>query len=273
MEIRHLAVFLSGAVALRGGPAAPVIKTYPLDARVVYAVGVGTDEPTTCLFPGPLTAIEAANLSAKPEDRPPVLLSYQPGARFFSVRALRADAHAAVNVVFRERIFVFDFAATAEPDRAVTFVEEAPPVVAPAPRTATPAVLRDLLERARHFALLQEQYPALASAIGHATPETTSDQKGFTVTIEDVFRFDPEDTLVFRLRFANGGSAPVRYEPKNIAVRVGRELCVAALADASGVIPAQGITEGFVAIVGGPDSGRADFSVRNAFSILVSRAA
>ena len=47
------------------------IRTYPLDERIVYSIRVTREEPTTCLFPGALTALESANLSTKAEDAPP----------------------------------------------------------------------------------------------------------------------------------------------------------------------------------------------------------
>ncbi|MDD3179498.1 MAG: hypothetical protein PHQ04_04020 [Opitutaceae bacterium] len=250
---------------------AAVIKSYPLDERTVYTIGVGCDAPTTCLFPGPLTALEAANLSAKGEDRPPVLLSHQPGTSFFSVRALTADARAAANVVYRGRVYVLNFAAVTAPDRAVSFVDE-PLAAAPATPRATPEVLQALIARTKAFSLLQAQHPALAQAIDRTTPGTVSYYRGFTVTVEEVCRFDVEDTLVLRLRFENSTNAPVRYDPTQLAVRVGHMVCPPALTDASGVIPARTSTEAFVAITDSPEGDRANVSVENLFSILVPRA-
>ena len=105
MDLRRLTLTLLGiavTTALRGA----AIQTYPLDERLVYTVRIARDEPTTCLFPAALTALEGGNVSAQAADTPPVLLSFQPGAAFFSVRALRDDAKAAINVVFRGKVFV-----------------------------------------------------------------------------------------------------------------------------------------------------------------------
>jgi hypothetical protein len=51
-----------------------------------------------------------------------------------------------------------------------------------------------------------------------------------------VFRFDPEDTLVFRVRFENDGENEVIYQPQRIAARVGQNVYYASIADASGII-------------------------------------
>ncbi|MEN9403997.1 MAG: hypothetical protein RL091_2700 [Verrucomicrobiota bacterium] len=271
MEIRRLPVILLLAAATGVLPAA-VIKNYPLDERTIYTIGVGVDTPTTCLFPGPLTAVEAANLSAKPEDRPPVLLSHQPGTSFFSVRALAAEAHAAANVVYRGRVFVLNFVAVATPDRSVSFAEE-PLTAGTGARRTTPEMLTALMTRTKAFPLLQAQHPALAQAIDRATPGTVTNYRGFTVTVEEVCRFDAEDTLVLRLRFKNTTDTLVRYDAGQLAVRTGQTIYPAALTEASGVIPPQASTVAFIAITGTPEGGRANLSVENLFSILVPRAA
>ncbi|MSU66010.1 MAG: hypothetical protein EXS38_07925 [Opitutus sp.] len=273
MEIRNLLVILAGAAALRGEPAtSSPIKSYPLDERTVYAIAISQDEPTTCVFPEKLTALESANVSLKPDERPAVLMSYQPGAPFFSVRALRPDAHAAVNVLLRGKVFVLNFATAVAPDRAVIFFDAPLGSPARAPREATPEILKSLIERAKNFARLREQYPALTQAIDHATPSTVSPGQGFTVKVDEVFRFDAEDVLVFRVRFANAGDSIVRYDSRRLAVRAGHTVYPVALADASGVISPRGDTEAFLAVAGAPEGGRANLSVKNVFSILVPRA-
>lgn len=273
MEIRNLLVILAGAAALRGEPATnSPIKSYSLDERTVYAIAVSQDEPTTCVFPEKLTALESANVSLKPDERPAVLMSYQPGAPFFSVRALRPDAHAAVNVLFRGKVFVLNFATAVAPDRAVKFLDAplaSPPRVT---RPVTPEILKSLIERAKNFALLNEQYPALTQTIDHATPGTVCLFRDFAVTIEEVFRFDAEDVLVFRVRFANAGNAALRYDPRSLTVRAGHTVYPVARAEASGVIPPQGSTEAIFAIADAPEGGRANLSVKNVFAVLVPRA-
>lgn len=243
------------------------IRTYPLDERIAYSIRVSREEPTTCLFPGALTALESANLSTKPEDAPPVLLSYQPGTSFFSVRALRADASAAVNVVYRGRVYVFTFRGADEADRAVSFFD-APAAASP---VTTPILVRSLLDRAKNHALLAAQYPALTQTVERGEPRALTRYPQFAVTLEEVFRFDPEDTLVFRARAENPGAAPIRFDGDNLAVRVGPEIYPAALVDTTGEIPPRGQTILWFAVTGAPGGGRANLSVQNNFSVLVTR--
>ena len=91
------------------------------------------------------------------------------------------------------------------------------------------------------------------------------------MTIEEVFRFDPEDTLVFRVRIESTGEREVVYQPQRLAVRVGQDVYYASISDASGIVPPKASTSAFFAITGTPRGGRANLSPKNAFSIIVPR--
>jgi hypothetical protein len=266
MEIRRVvltAVLMNGWSILCAA-SGEAIRTYPLDERIAYTVRVSQAEPTTCLFPGPITALESANVSTKADDTPPVLLSHQPGSNFFSVRALQPQAAAAVNVIHRGRIYVLSFRGGEAADRAVSFFE---PVTGAVPTAMADG--RSLLERARNHALLAEQYPALVQAVERATPGSVTRYPGFTVVLEEVLRYDPEDTLVFRARIENTGPAPIRYDPSDVAVRVGPTIYPATGTDAAGEVPPRAEATVWFAVTGGPGGGRANLSVRNSFSVLV----
>ena len=269
MDLRR--VTLTALCALLAPTAWPAaIRAYPLDARSIYTIRLSREEPTTCVFPGALTALEGANVSAKPEDAPAVLLSYRPGTEFFSLRALKDGAAGALNVVFRGRVYVLCFTTGGEPDRAVEFLDE--PLAGADHRPLAAGALRTLLERAKQQARLTAQFPKIASTIERAEPGSVTLYRNFIVTVEEVFRFEAEDTLVLRLRFENSGDTEVRYEAQKLAVRVGSEVFPAALAEASGAIPPRGTTRGFVAVTGAPHGGRANLSVRENFSVIVPHA-
>ena len=248
-----------------------VIKQFPLDERTVYQIPVGRDVPTTLMFPSALSAIEGANVSANPEAPAPVLLSYTPGNYFFSVRALTPGAHGAVNVVWRNRTFVIRFEEGPRPYGSVTFYEDDFTGGGPVQKKVTADVLLSLLDRAKEYPLIALQYPEAVQQIEHSLPGTVSYYKDFQVTIEEVFRFDPEDTLVFRLKFENKGDKEVRYLPQRLAVRVGLNVYYASIADASGIVPPKATTAAFMAITGSPTGGRANLSIKNEFNILVTR--
>lgn len=249
-----------------------VIKQFPLDERTVYEVPISRDVPTTLMFPSPITGLEGANVSASPDNPAPVLLAYTPGRYFFSVRALEPNAHAGVNVVWKNKTYVIRFVAGEQPYASVTFYEdELAGRSASLQRRVTPDVLIGLLDRAKSFGLVQTQYPEAVQQIERMTPGTISHYKDFQVVVEEVFRFDPEDTLVFRLKIESTGDKEVIYQPQRLAVRVGQDVYYASISDASGIVPPKASTAAFFAITGTPRGGRANLSVKNAFSIIVPR--
>lgn len=264
MEIRILALILTGITALPAAPSAPVTKTYALDERVVYTIAVHREAPTTCLFPGTLGALEGAGVSARVEDEPAVLLAYQAGTNFFSVRALRENAQAALNVVFRGKAYVLDLTAAETPDRTVRFVERAEP-------ESEPGKLDELLQRAKVHARQRAQQPGVLAQIERATPGTRTDYRGFSVTVEEVFRFDAEDVIVCRLRFDNAAAQPLFYDVRSLALRVGKFVLPAARVDATGHVPPHASAEAYLIVNGGADGHRAHLSVHETYQVLVAR--
>lgn len=266
---------LSVALLLAAGVQAvgkPAVKQFPLDERMIYEIPVSTEAPTTLMFPSALTAIEAANVSTDPGVPAPVLLAYTPGRSFFSVRALEPAARAAVNVVWKNKTYVLRFAAAGESYGSVTFYEDRLGGRSMAlKQRVSPEVLLGLLDRAKSYALIADQYPEAVQQIERAAPENVTYYRDFTVTVEEVFRFDPEDTVVFRLRFDNDGDAELVYQPQRVAVRVGQNIYYPSITDASGIVPPKASTIGFIAITGTPRGGRANLSIRNLFSIVVPR--
>lgn len=249
-----------------------VIKQFPLDERTVYEVPISRDVPTTLMFPSPITGLEGANVSASPDAPAPVLLAHTPGRYFFSVRALEPQARAGVNVIWKNKTYVIRFVAADQPYASVTFYEdELAGRSVSLQRRVTPDVLLGLLDRAKSFGLAQTQYPEAVQQIDRATPGTVSHYKDFRVVVEEVFRFDPEDTLVFRLKFESSGDGEVIYQPQRLAIRVGQDVYYASISDASGIVPPKGTTTAFFAVTGTPRGGRANLSVKNAFSIIVPR--
>ena len=85
------------ALLIAGVPASE-IRTYPLDEHSVYTIRLGKDEPTTCVFPARVTALEGAGIGSRPDDHPSVLLSYQPGTEFFSL--LERNRRIGVKILF-----------------------------------------------------------------------------------------------------------------------------------------------------------------------------
>jgi hypothetical protein len=249
-----------------------VIKQFPLDERTVYEIPIGRDVPTTLMFPSAISAIEGASVTTNPDTPAPVLLNYSAGQYFLSVRALTPGAKGAVNIVWRNRTFVIRFHEGPAPYGSVTFYDD--DFSGPGrsvQKRVTPEALLGLLDRAKSYQLIEMQYPDAVQQIERTEPGNVCYYRDFQVTVEQVFRFDPEDTVVFKLRLQNKGDAELYYQPQRLAVRVGQDVYYPSIVDASGIVPPKAATTAYLAITGSPTGGRANLSTKNIFSIIVMR--
>ena len=84
------------------------IRQYPLDEYQVYEITVSCDRVTTISFPGPIEAIDAANVTT--DGRVPGLfqISHVKGAYFFSVRALVKKAVTNINVRWNDKTYALE---------------------------------------------------------------------------------------------------------------------------------------------------------------------
>ena len=145
--------------------------------------------------------------------------------------------------------------------------------VLPAP-VMTPTQLLALLDKAKAFPLLKKQQPdALAGAEARTfgdKPQVT-DFNDYEIRIEEVFRFNTEDTLVFHVTLKNKSDKEIRYLPESFCVRVGNRLYYQSISDAPGVLPPQSVSTVYFGITGTPDGGRNELSLKNEFAVLVTR--
>jgi len=262
---------------------AQAVKTLPLDDQTVYHLKIGTDKVTTLVFPQPVTALEGSDITADPKTRAKILLSYHAGDRFFSVRALVDPATADLNVIINRKVYVIELMTDKEPFQAVTFYPaDEPPAQSAGQPNVGPSRLLGLLDKAKAYPLLAEQYPEMVSQIDKAEPFTQTLYEGFHVILTKVFRFDAEDALIFQVEFVNETDKAIYYIPQSLAVRVGPGVYWSALSDASGIITAgekdpktgkitPGHSNGYFVICGTPHGGRNHLSVQNAFNVLVFR--
>jgi len=262
---------------------AQAIKTFPLDEQTVYHLKVGSDKVTTLVFPQPITALEGSGITADPKTPAKMLLSYHAGDRFLSVRPLAEPASATLNVIINRKVYVVELATDKDPFQSVTFYPaDEPPAQSSRQPNVGPSRLLGLLDKAKAYPLLAEQYPEMVSQIDKAEPFTRTLYRGFNVILTKVFRFDAEDALIFQVEFVNETDQPIYYIPQSLAVRVGSGVYWSALSDASGIITAgekdpktgkitPGHSNGYFVICGTAHGGRNHLSVQNPFNVLVFR--
>jgi hypothetical protein len=83
--------------------------------------------------------------------------------------------------------------------------------------------------------------------------------------------FQPGDTLVFHVTLRNKSELEIRYLPESFCVRVGNRLYHQSISDAPGRLPPHAASTVYFAITGTPDGGRNEISLKNEFSVLLSR--
>ncbi len=261
---------LSATVALAEPPEA--IQRVTLDDRVVVTVPVATNRVTTLSFPGSITAIDAAGVTADGKTPGQFQLAHARGSTFLSVRALARKAATNLNIRWNNHTYVFELIESDTPVLALN-LDDRPEAVLPAP-LVTPTQLLALLDQARAFPLLKKQHPeavadAQARTFGDTPPVTDFDD--YEIRIEEVFRFNPQDTLVFHVTLRNKSDREIRYLPESFRVRAGNRLYYQSISDAPGVLPPRAASMVYFAITGTPDGGRNELSLKNEFTVLVTR--
>ena len=265
-------LLLTAAVALAGSPEA--IQRVTLDETVVVTVPVASNRVTTISFPGPITAIDAVGVTADGKTPGQFQLAHTKGSTFLSVRALARKAATNLNIRWNKHTYVFELVESDTPVLALNLDDRSESeAVLPAP-LVTPAQVLALLDKAKAFPLLKKQHPdAVANVQARTfgdTPQVT-DFDDYEIRIEEVFRFNPQDTLVFHITLRNKSDKEIRYLPESFCVRVGNRLYYQSISDAPGVLPPKSASTVYFAFTGTPDGGRNELSLKNEFAVLVTR--
>lgn len=281
MAIRYSTlILLFGVINLHA--ASRAVRSFPLDESTVYQLKIATNQVTTVMFPSAISALEGSGITLDPKISAPVLMDYKEGKYFFSVRALADPCTANLNVVWNKKTYVIQFSTDTNAMNSVTFFQPSSTERTSSQRKpVAPSKLLGLLDRAKSYRILAAQYPDAVQQIERAAPHRKMLYKGFEVSIEEIFRFDLEDTLVFHIFLSNGSDREIYYQPQALAVRVGQNVYFSSVADASGIMPA-GVPDGngkttptltaaYFAITGTPNGGRNNLSVENDFNVIVTR--
>lgn len=204
-------LLLAATVALAASPEA--IQRVTLDERIVVTVPVSTNRVTTISFPGPIAAIDAVGVTADGETPGNFQLAHTKGSSFVSVRALARKAATNLNIRWNKRTYVFELIEGDAPVLALNLEDRAATeIVQPAPQV-TPTRLLALLDKAKAFPILKKQQPdtvAGAEARVFGDEPQITDFNDFEIRIEEVFRFNPEDTLVPHVTLRNKSEREIR---------------------------------------------------------------
>jgi hypothetical protein len=246
-----------------------------LDDRVVVSVPVATNRVTTINFPGAITAIDGAGVTV--DEKTPGLfqLAHTKGSAFLSVRALFPKTSANLNIRWNDHTYVFELTESDQPVLSLNLaaMPTAEEGFGHAPEVS-PLKLLALLDKAKAFPLLKSQQPESVADVDFTTYDgkpLVSDFNDYEIQIEQAFRFNGDDTLVFRVAITNKSDTSLIYQPDSFALRAGNRLYPQSISDADGTVAPKGQSIVYFAVSGTPDGGRNELSLRNAFTILVTR--
>lgn len=267
--MKYLILTLLTAATAIAGP----ITQKPLDEFVIYDIPVAQKTgTTTVMFPSEISGLYAKSISTQEQENAGFLISFTPGNFYFTIRALKKDAEDHLTVIFNRKAYVLHLTASEKPFYNVTFYQDERQGKEGGRIAVVPERLLGLMDKAKAYPLLAKDAPDALAGVQHVSPALTTYYEGFNVRVRDVWRFEQDDTLVFRLEFENTTDRAVRYNPKDLAVRVEDRIYTQSLVDASGVMPPKSVTPAFVAITGNEQGGRSNLAPDNKWNVLVVRA-
>jgi hypothetical protein len=260
-------IFLAGSLAHAGS-----IVQRPLDEFIIYDIPVASKTgTTTVMFPSEISGLFAKSVAVQDQENAGFLISFTPGNFYFTIRALKKDAEDHLTVIFNRKAYVLHMTASEHPFYNVTFYQEE--------RNGkegrinvVPERLLSLMDKAKAYPLLLKAERDALAGVLHASPGITNYYKDFNVRILDVWRFEEEDTLIFRLELVNETDQAIYYKPQDLAVRLDERIYTESLAAASGVMPPKSVTPAFFSITGNGQGGRNHLAPDNKWNVLVVRA-
>ena len=255
------------------GAASPPIQDLILDDHTVYAVPVSGRRITTISFPGPISAIDGAFVTTDPKNPGLFQLAHTKGTSYFSARALAKDATTNLNVRWNGKTYVFELKESSEPCYSV-LLQPRDTAKERQRRLLTSPRLLGMLDKAKAFPLLKLNYPESVADVDYRNggkEPSVSDCSEYEIRLQEAFRFNADDTLVFRLAVKNKTAKPIELVPERTQLKVGSRTYFPSVAQLPSSIPPNTTIQGYLAVTGTPDGDRNDLSLKNDFTFVLNR--
>lgn len=264
--------YLGISVLPTSGVAGP-IKQIPLDNYVIQRVPVATGKGNTVImFPSPIQALYASRCALQEQPNADFLLDFQAGQYWFTVRALKSNVEDYITVIYERKAYVIRISASETPLYTVSFFRDDSNASGGLSLRGkvTPARLISLLDKAKAYNLFLEQEPDAVAGVLYDRPARICDYPRFRARIDEVFRFEEDDTIVFNVALENQTDQPIFYDPQGFAVQLKTNIYTASVVDASGVMPPESTSIAFFAITGTPSGGRNNLAPKNNWNVLIT---
>ena len=251
-----------------------LVAEYRLDEQTVYTIPVSRSRVTTISFPGSISAIDAANVTSDPKNPGLFQIAHSKGSYFLSVRALVQKAATNINIRWNNKTYVIELIESSASLYSVIFQYDTDAEIRPTTSRVTPSRLLALLDKAKVYPLLKAYHPNEVAQVEYANfskNPRVMDYKDYEVQLDEVFRFNTEDTLILRILLRNKTDHPIQYRPDGFSLHVGERAYPQSISDASGTIPPKEEMPVYFAVTGTPNGGRNDLSLKNKFTVLIDR--
>src|SRR4029434_10169735 len=262
-----------GAPILAAAAASPPIQDLILDDHTVFAVPVSGKRITTISFPGPISAIDGAFVTTDSKNPGLFQVAHTKGTSYFSARALAKDAATNLNVRWNGKTYVFELKESPDPWYSVMLLPRNS-AREKQQRPLTPPRLLGMLDKAKAFPLLKLHYPEAVADIdfrdGTKEPSVSYCSE-YEVRLQEAFRFNADDTLIFRLAVKNKTTKAIAVGPERHPLQGGGGTYFPSLSQLSGSIPPNSTVEGYLAVTGTAEGDRNDLSLKNDFTFVLSR--
>jgi hypothetical protein len=268
-----LIITFGAPILAAAGAASPPIQDLILDDHTVYAVPVSGRRITTISFPGPISAIDGAFVTTDPKNPGLFQLAHTKGTSYFSTRALAKDATTNLNVRWNGKTYVFELKESSEACYSV-LLQARDTAREKQRRPLTSPRLLGMLDKAKAFPLLKLHYPEAVEGVDYrdgGKEPSVSDCSEYEVRLQEAFRFNADDTLIFRLAVKNKTTKPIEFVPERTQLKVGSHTYFPSVAQLSGSIPPNSTVEGYLAVTGTAEGDRNDLSLKNDFTFVLSR--
>jgi hypothetical protein len=256
------------------------ITNFKLDPRLIHTVYCHERDTgvTTVLFPSEISGAYSARVDVKFNEKKPTpyLLSFSPGNAHFTIKSLAAaGTKGAVNVIYEKKVYVIHLETLKRGHSSVSFIRPKRPLATVGNNgkmnmAPSPALLLSMLDKAKAYHLFKKHYPAQIEELDYHASSTVMDYSTHQILLKEVIRFQGKDTIYFHLQIKNKGKQKLRYSPKGFGVTIGDEILYCTLADASGVVPASGVTSAWFCISGNKSGGRNNLAAKNDWKILLN---
>jgi hypothetical protein len=266
---------ITAAVLFQSFAFAGKIKNFILDKTRIYDIKVAANATgtTTVMFPSPIGSIQGANVTQKAGENAGFVITANKGSYFFSLQSQKARATGSLNIVYDHQIFVLrlEMAKEADAYSSVTF-QSTDQVYGQSTShaAATPTLIRDLIEKARLYPVLKKKYPDYYENIEIAHINQLFKYTGYSITLENVYRFKSDDTNIFQIILKNNTEETLAFNPHLIAVRLNSKMYYSSVTVASGKIPAHGQSPVWFAITGTSEGGKNQMAAKNNWQVLLT---